>query len=92
MALLDLLFHEEVRDEEFVGDEGGDCLVCKCRPKITFCGGYVRGPISDVGWTPEECCAECVRVAESGCPACGCRAWSTCRRCDPRPWWRRWRS
>lgn len=88
----DLLTRPKVDVEEVVGDGTEDCLVCLCRPRVTFCGRYDDRLGLLVEWDPDDTCAECVGVNDTGCPNCGCRGSETCQLCSPRPWWRRWLS
>lgn len=72
-------------------DELRDCIVCECRPNVSYCGAYQEGPIDNSTWHDEEICPGCLQVEESsGCPGCGCHTDERCQRCDMRPWWRRW--
>ncbi len=89
----DLLTHPEIAVPPTPVDDDRDCIVCRCRPLVSYCGrGLLVGSVDDDPWSPDEVCRECFAIwATTGCPGCGCVRAACCRRCQP-PWWiRMWR-
>ncbi len=69
--------------------EDADCIFCRCRPVVSYCGVYDDGP--GVPLTiDDDTCKDCYELwSTTGCPGCGCVRDGICGKCAPprSPWW-----
>lgn len=65
-------------------EDDPDCIVCDCRPHLTFCGRYDPSDPKDLEILREDSCPGCYEIWEQDlpCPNCGCRIGDKCQLCE----------
>lgn len=55
-------------------------VVCLCMPRLTLCGAFYDGELSDEPVNSRDC-QDCLKVRVTGCLNCGCPGGQNCHLC-----------
>lgn len=67
---------------ELLEDDEKPCIICPCRPQITFCGRLDDTPCDGFAEMDGSDCDECTKVLiNMGCPNCLCTNYQDCNLC-----------
>lgn len=76
------MVEDEMLEPLAVDDDEKPCIICPCRPRITFCGRLDDEPCEGFAELDGSDCDDCTKtLINGGCPNCGCSNYEECDAC-----------